>query len=78
MTISTFEISELSDESENDWCVEITTKDSKHGILLKDAEMRMIGDGIERAVDDDNPELLDNVHASDFEQSDNTGEAAHD
>jgi len=68
MTISTFEIIELDESAENDWCIEVTTKGSKHGILLKDAEMRMIGDGIQRAVDDENSELLDGVHASEFEE----------
>ena len=69
MTIATFEISELDEESDNDWAVEITTGDSKHGILLKDAEMRMVADGMQRAVDDDDPGLLDDVHASEFEES---------
>ena len=68
MTIANFEISELAEEAENDWCIEITTKDSRHGVLLKDAEMRMLGDGINRAVDDDDPELLDDVHASEYEE----------
>ena len=67
MTISTFEISELDEEAENDWCIEITTKGSKHGLLLTDAEMRMIGDGIELAVAEEESELLDGVHASDYE-----------
>lgn len=67
MSFSTFNISELPEESENDYAVEITTSDSKLGILLSETEARGIGQALLDAVDD-GVDSLDGDHVDDYQQ----------
>lgn len=65
MSFSTFEISELSEESDNDYAVEIQTSDSMHGLLISEEEMRMLGDAIQRTVED-SASAADQLHVEDY------------
>ncbi len=58
MVFSTLEISELSEEAENDYCLEFTTSNTKQGILLTEDEARGVGQGLLDAVED-NPSAID-------------------
>jgi len=58
MTFSTMEISELSEESENDYALEFTTSDTRQGILLTEEEARGIGEGLLRAIEE-SPSAID-------------------
>jgi hypothetical protein len=65
MSFSTFEISELADESDNDYALEFQTGDSMHGILVTEEELQMLGDGITRTIDG-NPEDADGLEVGEY------------
>ena len=66
MTFRTFEISELSEDSENDYALEIQASQTKWGILVTEEEMQMLGDAILRTVEDGG---AGEMHASDYVDS---------
>ena len=53
MSFSTFDLTDLPDDAENDYAVEITTADAKLGVALSAQEMRAIADAMQRAADGD-------------------------
>lgn len=66
MSFSTFEISELSEESDEDYALEIQTGDTMLGILVSEAEMAALADGMQRTIDG-SPEDADQLKAEDYE-----------
>lgn len=52
MSFSTFNISELPEDADDDYAIEFTTKHSKIGITLSEQEARGVGDGLLRTIDE--------------------------
>lgn len=53
MTFSTFEITELREDAENDYALEFTTGNSKLGILLTEDELVSVGQAMLDSADGD-------------------------
>lgn len=53
MSYSTFTISELSDEADDDFAVEVQTSDSRMGILVSEQELEAMGRSMLDSVDGD-------------------------
>jgi len=67
MSFSTFEISELPDESDNDYALEIQTAESKLGILVSEQEMKMLSEGMRQTLEGDMSDV-DGLEASDYDE----------
>lgn len=70
---STFNITELSAESENDYAVEVTTSNSKLGLLVTESELRVLGESMVD-VADGGVEAMAEGHVSDI-AADSSSEA---
>lgn len=65
MSFSTFDITELPEESDDDYAVEFTTKESRIGIAMSEDELRGVGKAMLQSVDGDMEEF-DGKHASEI------------
>lgn len=53
MTFATFTISELSEDHDDDYQVELTSSGNLHGFQVKEEELAMLGDAFIDATDQD-------------------------
>jgi len=67
----TFEISELADESENDYAVEIQASSCKFGVLLTEDELEAMGQAMLETAREDNFESYDGKTVDDFVTTEN-------
>lgn len=67
MSFSTFEISELTEDHEDDYQIEITSGGNLHGFQVKEAELRMLGESFLDTLEQD-LSAVDKRHVSGFEE----------
>jgi hypothetical protein len=66
MSFSTFEISELPEESDNDYAIEIESSETKFGLLVTETEMKMLADAFADSVRD-GPDEIGQLRAEDYD-----------
>lgn len=67
MSFSTFEISELAAESDNDYALEIQSSETKLGVLVTETEMQMLADAFEDTLSE-GPDEIDGLSAEDYDE----------
>ena len=66
MTFQTFEISELAEDSEDDYAVEIQASGCKFGMLVTEGELEAMGEAMLETAQEDDFEAFDGKTVADF------------
>ena len=69
MSFTTFQVTELDADAENDYQIDIVDGNSRHGFCVKEAELRMLSDAFDDALDD-SPGVIDGRTVEEYEEAD--------